>query len=121
LDFMSPTYFLAYWVRQEQEFTWEQAVRMFTFDPASVWGGLGGRGLVREGGVADLNVFDPATVGPEVPDADDGLPAGGKRLTCRPIGMRATIVNGEVVLRDGEHTGALPGRVLPGASDRDDG
>ncbi len=74
IDFTQPTYFLAYWVRQEQEFTWEQGVRMFTFDPVSVWGGPGGRGLTREGLVADINVFDPWTIGPAVPDSDEGLP-----------------------------------------------
>jgi N-acyl-D-amino-acid deacylase len=113
-DWMAPTYFLGYWVRQEQEFTWEEAVRMFTFDPASVWGGLGGRGLVREGFVADLNVFDPETVAPTVPVMNDDLPAGGLRLMSEPVGMKATVVNGEIVFVDGEHTGALPGQVLTG-------
>jgi N-acyl-D-amino-acid deacylase len=113
-DWMAPTYFLGYWVRQEQEFTWEEGVRMFTFDPASVWGGLGGRGLVREGFVADLNVFDPETVAPTVPVMNHDLPAGGLRLMSEPVGMKATVVNGEVVFVDGEHTGALPGQILTG-------
>ena len=121
MDYVSPTYFLGYWVRQEQEFTWEEGVRMFTFDPASVWGGLGGRGLLREGLVADLNVFDPDTIAPAMPDADNGLPGGGKRLTCGALGIVATLVRGEVVFRDGEPTGTLPGRLLTGMARRGTG
>jgi N-acyl-D-aspartate/D-glutamate deacylase len=117
-DWQASTYFLGYWVRQEQEFTWEEGVRMFTSEPAAVWGGLGGRGLLREGLVADLNVFDPEAIAPDVPVVDDGLPAGGVRLLSLPIGMKATIVNGEVVFADGEHTGALPGQLLTGAARR---
>ena len=111
-DWVMPTWFLGYWVRQEQEFTWEQGVRMFTSDPAAVWGGLDGRGVLRQGAPADLNVFDPETISPAVPDADDCLPGGGKRLTCEVIGMHATVVGGEITFRDGECTGALPGTVL---------
>ena len=120
-DWVAPTYFLGYWVREEREFTWEQGVRMFTFDPASVWGGLGGRGLVREGFVADLNVFDPETISPEIPAADNGLPAGGLRLTCDAIGVKATIVNGQVIYLDGEYTGAEPGRLLIAGDQRGTG
>ncbi len=111
-DWVIPTFFLGYWVRQEQEFSWEEGVRMFTSDPASVWGGLGGRGVLREGAVADVNIFDPETISPAVPDADNGLPGAGKRVTCESVGMVATLVNGEVLYRDGMHTGALPGTVL---------
>jgi N-acyl-D-amino-acid deacylase len=111
-DWVMPTWFLGYWVRQEEEFTWEEGVRMFTSDPASVWGGLGGRGVLRRGAPADLNVLDPDTVSPAVPDADEGLPGGGKRITCDAIGMVATVVGGAVTFRDGRHTGALPGTLL---------
>jgi N-acyl-D-amino-acid deacylase len=115
-DWCAPTYFLGHWVRNEQEFTWEEGVRLFTFDPASVWGGLGGRGLVREGFVADLNVFDPETIAPDLPFVADDLPAGGVRLLSLPIGIKATVVNGQLVFEDGKHTGALPGQVLTGAA-----
>jgi N-acyl-D-aspartate/D-glutamate deacylase len=42
----------------------------------------------------------------------DDLPAGGRRLVQRARGYRATLVGGEVVMQDGEHTGALPGRLV---------
>ena len=45
------------------------------------------------------------------------LPAGGKRLVQRADGYRATVVAGDVVMRDGEPTGALPGRLVRGARD----
>jgi N-acyl-D-aspartate/D-glutamate deacylase len=111
-DWVMPTWFLGYWVRQEEEFSWEEGVRMLTSDPAAVWGGLGGRGLLHPGAPADVNVFDPATVSPAVPDADNGLPGGGKRLTCDAVGMVATVVGGRVTFREGVHTGNLPGSLL---------
>ena len=69
------THLLGHWVRDRQEFTLEEAVRMITLAPALAWG-FADRGLVREGMVADLNVFDPATVGPAVPELVDDLPGG---------------------------------------------
>ncbi len=76
--------------------------------------GFADRGLVREGFAADLIVFDPATIGPEMPEVVDDLPAGARRLVQRARGIAATIVNGEILMRDGKHTGALPGQLLRG-------
>ena len=84
---------------------------MLTLAPATAWG-FADRGLVREGFVADLNVFDPARVAPELPTVATDLPGGAKRLKQGARGFLATVVAGEVLLRDGEHTGALPGTVL---------
>lgn len=109
------THLLAYWVRQRQAFTLEEAVQMLTLKPAIAWG-FSDRGLLREGLVADVNVFDPETVSPQLPEIIDDLPGGGKRLTQRATGFLATVVAGEVVHRDGVHTGALPGRLLRAAS-----
>ncbi len=105
------THLLGHWVRDRQEFTLEEAVRMVTLAPAQAWG-FADRGLLREGLVADLNVFDPTTVGPAVPELVDDLPAGGRRLRQRSVGFRATLVAGEVTLLDGEPTGARPGQLL---------
>jgi N-acyl-D-aspartate/D-glutamate deacylase len=81
--------------------------------PATLWG-FADRGLVREGFAADLVVFDPDTIAPEMPEVAHDLPAGTRRLVQRARGIAATVVNGEVLLRDGKHTGALPGQLLRG-------
>jgi N-acyl-D-aspartate/D-glutamate deacylase len=104
------TYLLGRWVRQREVFSLQEAVRMVTATPAACWG-FTDRGLVREGFIADLNVFDPATIGPNAPELVWDLPGGAKRLTQRSTGFLATLVAGEVVLERGEHTGSLPGRL----------
>jgi N-acyl-D-amino-acid deacylase len=113
MDSSLQTHFLSYWVREKQEFSLEQAMRMLTFVPASHWG-LRGRGLLREGYAADVIVFDPARITPELPRLEHDLPAGARRLKQKASGLLATIVNGQVVLRNNEHTGALPGQLLRG-------
>ena len=113
IDSSLQTHLLSHWVRDKQAFTLEQAVRMLTLVPASHWG-FGDRGLVREGHVADLLVFDPDTIAPEMPEVAHDLPAGARRLVQRARGIAATIVGGEVVLSEGKPTGALPGRLLRG-------
>jgi N-acyl-D-amino-acid deacylase len=65
--------------------------------------GLLERGLIREGYWADLTLFDPGTV------AEGNTFDDPHRY---PIGIAAVIVNGVVVVEDGTHTGALPGKVL---------
>lgn len=112
-DCSLPTHLLAHWVRDTNEFTLEEGVRMLTLEPARAWG-FHSRGLVREGLVADLNVFDPDTVAPEMPTVAHDLPAHQPRLVQRATGFRATIVGGEVLLDHGEHTGAFPGSLVRG-------
>ena len=113
MDSSLQTYVLAYWVRERKALTLEEGVRLLTLEPASAWG-LHDRGLLREGLAADLVVFDPDRVAPLMPEVVDDLPAGARRLRQKATGFAASIVNGVVVLRDGEHTGAHPGRVLRG-------
>jgi N-acyl-D-amino-acid deacylase len=105
------THLLGHWVRERQAFTIEEGVRMLTRDPAAAWG-FADRGLVREGMVADCNVFDPATVAPTVPRVVADLPGGGNRLEQRSTGFRATVVAGVPTVVDGEPTGATPGRLV---------
>jgi N-acyl-D-amino-acid deacylase len=105
------SYLFAYWVRQKEAFTLEEAVRMVTRAPARAWG-FAERGVIREGMVADLNVFHPATFGPRLPTVFSDLPGGGRRLEQRADGVAATIVAGRTVIRDGEHTGDHPGALL---------
>ena len=113
MDSSLQTQVLAYWVRRRQALTLEEGVRMLTLEPASAWG-LHDRGLLREGLAADVIVFDPDRVAPDMPEVVNDLPAGARRLRQKASGFRASIVNGQVVLREGEHTGAYPGRVLRG-------
>jgi N-acyl-D-aspartate/D-glutamate deacylase len=111
LDADFPTTLLGKWVRQREAFTWEQAVRMLTFDPASVWG-FHNRGLLREGAAADIVVFDPATVAPGTPYTDYCLPNGGGQIREEAIGMHSVVVGGEEILRNNKPTGQRPGQVL---------
>ena len=104
---------LGNWVRQREAITLEAAVRKITFDIAAFWG-LARRGLLREGWWADVCVFDPATIAPALPELVRDLPAGAARIRQAAHGIRATIVNGEVFMGEGEHTGALAGRLLRG-------
>jgi N-acyl-D-amino-acid deacylase len=113
MDNSLQSHLLSYWVREKQAFTLEQAVKFITYDTATHWG-LHDRGLIREGMAADLVVFDPATIGAHMPEVVTDLPAGAKRLKQTADGVRATVVNGEVLLRDNAHTGALPGRLIRG-------
>ena len=113
MDSSLQTHLLYHWVRRKQAFTLEQAVRMLTLVPATLWG-FADRGLIREGMAADLVVFDPETIAAEMPEVVDDLPSGARRLVQRTRGIAATVVNGEVLLRDGKHTGALPGQLLRG-------
>jgi N-acyl-D-amino-acid deacylase len=115
MDASLQTHLLSHWVRAKQAISLEQAVRMLSFEPATHWGFLD-RGLIREGMAADLLVFDPETITPEMPEVVRDLPAGARRLTQRARGIAATVVNGEVVLRDGKPTGALPGQLLRGGA-----
>jgi N-acyl-D-aspartate/D-glutamate deacylase len=107
------THLLAHWVRDRHDFTLEDAVRMMTLAPARSWG-FHDRGLLREGLVADVNVFDPERVAPAMPTVVHDLPAGEPRIKQTADGFRATLVAGRVVHDRGEHTGALPGALIRG-------
>jgi N-acyl-D-amino-acid deacylase len=113
MDSSIQTHLLSYWVRDRQALTLEQAVRKISFDLASFWG-LHGRGLLREGYNADVVIFDPETVGPQMPTLEYDLPGGARRLKQKANGILATIVNGQVFMRNNEHTGALAGQLLRG-------
>jgi N-acyl-D-amino-acid deacylase len=113
MDASLQTHVLSHWVRARQALTLEQAVSMLSLVPATHWG-FADRGLIREGLAADVVVFDADTVAPEMPEVAHDLPAGARRLVQRSRGFAATIVNGEIVLRDGKPTGALPGQLLRG-------
>ena len=93
---------LGYYVRDEGVLTLEEAVHKASGMPAAKFA-LTDRGIIREGAYADLLLFDPETVA-EVSTYEDPRRA--------PEGMPCVFVNGEAVVRDGEHTHARVGRVL---------
>jgi len=105
------TRLLGEWVRERKAMTLEQAVRRLTFESASVFG-INDRGMLRPGLAGDIVIFDPATVNAGKESVVRDFPAGGWRIKEEAVGVHYTIVNGQVLLEDGVHTGALPGHVL---------
>jgi N-acyl-D-amino-acid deacylase len=99
---------LGQYVREEKLIPLPEAIRRLAALPAANLG-LDRRGLLKEGHFADLAVFDPATI------ADR---ATYEKPHQYAVGVRHVFVNGVQVLRDGEHTGALPGRALQGPGAR---
>ena len=105
------TRLLSEWVREKKAMSLEQAVRRLTFESASTFG-LYDRGLLRPGMVADIVIFDPETVKPLPLEVLHDFPTGAKRIKEPAQGIHMTIVNGQILLENGKHTGNLPGRVL---------
>jgi len=92
------------YVREEKVLTLADAIRKLSGQPATNLG-LDHRGFVQEGMFADVVVFDPATI------ADR---ATFEKPHQYAVGVKHVFVNGVQVLKDGEHTGAKPGRALWG-------
>jgi N-acyl-D-aspartate/D-glutamate deacylase len=112
-----PTFHLAHWgrdVAEDQRFSVESIVKNQSADTAR-WVGLEDRGRIEPGCKADLNVIDLDALELHLPQIARDLPLGGRRLVQKASGYRATIVTGEVVVEDGEHTGALPGALARAA------
>jgi N-acyl-D-aspartate/D-glutamate deacylase len=105
------TALLDLWVRKRGVLTLEKAVHKLTQVPAAVFG-IPDRGVLAEGKVADLVLFDPATVTARPPRYVNDLPRNGRRLICESEGIVATFVAGVQLYDEGRHTGAMPGRVL---------
>jgi N-acyl-D-amino-acid deacylase len=105
------THLLAYWVRERQLLPLEEAVSMITARPADIWR-LRGRGRLVPGYGADITIFDPDTIAPLMPRVVEDLPGGVKRIDQRAAGIATTIVNGRVLVRDGQATDDRPGQLL---------
>jgi N-acyl-D-aspartate/D-glutamate deacylase len=105
------SYFLRSWVLDRHVWTLEEGIRQITQMPAALLG-LVDRGVIAPGAPADLMVFDPDTVGPWKKEFVHDLPGGVGRFKAWGRGVKATIVNGEPIVLDGQLTGRLPGRVL---------
>jgi N-acyl-D-aspartate/D-glutamate deacylase len=111
-----PTFLLAHWGkdRPQGRLPVEWLVKRQTKDTADLVG-LNDRGVLVAGRKADLNVIDFDALALTPPEIVYDLPAGGRRLVQRADGYAATVVSGTIVMRDGEPTGALPGRLVRGA------
>ncbi len=94
--------FLGRYVRDEGLHSLEEGIRRVTSGPAARMG-ITDRGILREGLAADIVVFDPAAI------RDTATYTEPHQY---PEGIDLVVVNGEIVVRDGEHTGAGPGQVL---------
>jgi N-acyl-D-aspartate/D-glutamate deacylase len=115
-DASMTTSLLSLWTRDRErgpklELPW--AVKKMTHDTAALYG-LDDRGVLAPGMKGDLNVIDLDRLENHLPELAHDLPAGARRLVQRARGYDATVVSGEVTFRDGEHTGALPGRLIRG-------
>jgi N-acyl-D-amino-acid deacylase len=111
------TYMLTHWVRDRtrgERLPVELVIRKMTADTASLYG-LGDRGTLEVGKKGDANVIDLDRLQLHRPTMEYDLPGGARRLLQRATGYTATIVGGEVIVRDGEATGALPGQLIRGA------
>ena len=116
-DASMPTYMLTHWVRDRsrgERLPLEAVVAMQTRETAALYG-LGDRGTLEPGKVADLNVIDLENLRLEVPRVHADLPAGGKRLLQGARGYLATVKSGTVTFRHDTPTGEHPGRLVRGA------
>jgi N-acyl-D-aspartate/D-glutamate deacylase len=105
------SYFLGSWVRDRHVWSLEEGVRQITQVPAALLG-FADRGVIKPGGWADLMIFDPDTIGPWKKEFVHDLPGGVGRFKAWGKGVKATIVNGQPIVLDGELTNRLPGHVV---------
>ena len=105
------THMLQRWVRETGALTLEEGVRRLTSEPADFFG-IHNRGRIAKGCKADLVLLDPDTVACGDKEVLHDLPSGGKRFVTRATGIEATFVNGQMLYKNGEHVGGLPGKVL---------
>jgi N-acyl-D-aspartate/D-glutamate deacylase len=111
MDSSQPTFYLTYWVRDRGLVSIGEAVRRLTSDTADLFGVVD-RGRLQPGAYADVNVIDLDGMRLPQPEYVNDFPMGAGRYVQRATGYGTTIVNGQVFMEDGEHTGALAGRLL---------
>jgi N-acyl-D-amino-acid deacylase len=116
VDASVPTYMLSYFTRDRTRgprMSLELVAHKLSQDTARLYG-LHDRGVIAPGYKADLNLIDYDALRLHAPQMAYDLPAGGKRLTQKADGYLATLCAGEVTYENGEHTGAMPGRLVRG-------
>ena len=108
---------LSHWTRDRtrgERLPLEWVVKKQTLDTARLYG-LGDRGTLEPGMLADLNVIDYDRLQLGTPRVVTDLPAGGRRLVQDAVGYLATVKSGETTFDGGHDTGARPGALLRGA------
>jgi N-acyl-D-amino-acid deacylase len=105
------SFVLSHYVRETGVFTLPQAIKRMTADPAAVIG-LNDRGILKVGMKADINVFNPEEVTELQAVLVNDFPGDAPRYIQRARGFKATLVNGQINVLDGEPTGARAGQVL---------
>jgi N-acyl-D-aspartate/D-glutamate deacylase len=116
-DAGQPTFMLTHWTRDRKRgdrLPLEWMVKKQSHDTARLYG-LGDRGTIEVGAVADLNLIDYERLQLGDPTVVDDLPARGRRLVQDATGYVETIKSGVTTFADGEDTGARPGTLLRGA------
>jgi N-acyl-D-amino-acid deacylase len=116
-DASGMTSMLDFWVRRRsrgKRLPLEFLVRKQTADTARTYGLLD-RGIIAPGYKADLNLIEFERLRVLAPELVYDLPAGGRRMQQKAEGYRHTFVSGLEVMRNGEPTGELPGRLVRGA------
>ena len=111
MDAGQPTWLLAHWVRDTALMTLEDAVRRLTSEPADLFAVVD-RGRIAPGQFADINVLDLDTLNLKLPTIAHDFPLGAGRYIQHATGYEETIVNGQVFMENGDHTGALAGVTL---------
>ncbi|OHV30909.1 MULTISPECIES: N-acyl-D-amino-acid deacylase family protein [Pseudofrankia] len=115
-DASIPTTNLTLWTRDRTRgprLPLQYIIRKQTRDTARLFG-IRDRGVIAPGYKADLNLIDYERLRVRAPQIVHDLPGGAKRFIQRADGYAATLVSGQVVIRDGEPTDARPGRVIRG-------
>ena len=107
------TKLLSYWVREKGIMSLEDAVYRMTGKTALMHD-LHDRGFIAAGKAADITIFDPDTIALKPREPAYDFPGNEMHVKQGAVGIDYVIVNGEVLLESGEHTGALPGQVLRG-------
>ena len=111
MDASSPTWLLSYWVRERGVLSVEEAIRGWTSDTANLFG-VKDRGTLKEGAYADVNVIDLANLAIDLPEYKHDFPGGAGRYVQTGRGYDFVLVNGQVFMESGEHSGALSGQIL---------
>ncbi len=115
-DATVPSHLISYFVRDRnrgERLPLEWTVRSHTRDTARCVG-FYDRGTLEPGMKADINIIDFENLQLQKPEVIYDLPAGGRRVYQEVDGYTATVVSGEVIYEKGEHTGALPGKLVRG-------